>query len=81
MGGGWLVKVKGFREDMSLEEAQTLCLSTLKQGMEEKITCDNVDMATVAPEYKKFDQKEIETVLERVMALPNPMDAGNAPAS
>ena len=65
---------EGFREDMGLEEAQTLCLSTLKQVMEEKITCDNVDMAVVAPEYKMFDEKEIEAVLERVLALPNPMD-------
>ncbi|CAI5497044.1 unnamed protein product, partial [Closterium sp. Naga37s-1] len=40
-----------YNKDMSLEEAETLALSTLKQVMEEKVSATNVDIAKVAPTY------------------------------
>ena len=55
-----------FRKDMSLEEAATLALSTLKAVMEEKISASNVDIATVAPTYKLFSQAEVQAVIDRL---------------
>lgn len=39
-----------YKDDMTLEEAQILALSTLKQHMEEQLTNVNVELAIVTPE-------------------------------
>ncbi|GFH06425.1 20S proteasome alpha subunit E [Haematococcus lacustris] len=58
--------VEGWRKDLSLEEAETLALATLKQVMEEKVTSTNVDIARVAPEYHLYTTAEIEAVMARL---------------
>jgi CheY-like chemotaxis protein len=55
-----------FRADMSLVEAQTLALSTLKAVMEEKVSATNVDIATVAPTYTLFTQLQVQAVIDRL---------------
>ncbi len=55
-----------FRADMSLLEAQTLALSTLKAVMEEKVSATNVDIATVAPTYALFTQQQVQAVIDRL---------------
>ncbi|CAH8341051.1 unnamed protein product [Eruca vesicaria subsp. sativa] len=40
-----------FNKDLSLEEAEKITVSILKQVMEEKVTPNNVDIAKVAPAY------------------------------
>jgi 20S proteasome subunit alpha 5 len=51
---------------MTLEEAETLALSTLKQVMEEKVTSSNVDIAKVAPTYHLYKPEEVEAVIQRL---------------
>jgi 20S proteasome subunit alpha 5 len=55
-----------FRADMSLLEAQTLALSTLKAVMEEKVSATNVDIATVAPTYHLFTLPQVQAVIDRL---------------
>jgi 20S proteasome subunit alpha 5 len=57
-----------YRADMSLDEAATLALTTLKAVMEEKISASNVDIATVAPSYKLFTQAEVQAVIDSISA-------------
>ena len=57
-----------YRKDMSLDEAATLALTTLKAVMEEKISASNVDIATVAPTYKLFTQAEVQAVIDSISA-------------
>ncbi|KAI4313454.1 hypothetical protein L6164_026436 [Bauhinia variegata] len=38
-----------YNKDLTLQEAETIALSILKQVMEEKVTPNNVDIAKVAP--------------------------------
>jgi 20S proteasome subunit alpha 5 len=57
---------EAYREDMTLEEAEVLALSTLKQVMEEKVTSTNVDMAAVAPEWHLYSTEEVERVIQRL---------------
>lgn len=57
---------EAYREDMTLEEAEVLALSTLKQVMEEKVTSTNVDMAAVAPEWHLYSSEEVERVIQRL---------------
>eukprot|EP00249_Psilotum_nudum_P002695 c15819_g1_i1 orf=475-1191(-) len=52
-----------YNKEMTLEEAETLALSTLKQVMEEKITASNVDIAKVAPTYHLYTPSEVEAVI------------------
>uniref|UniRef100_A0A7R9ZCG2 Proteasome subunit alpha type n=1 Tax=Pseudictyota dubia TaxID=2749911 RepID=A0A7R9ZCG2_9STRA len=54
---------EGYSEDMSLEEAEELALSTLKQVMEEKIGTENVELARVTEE-KGFHIATVEEVGE-----------------
>ena len=51
---------------MTLLEAETLALSTLKAVMEEKVTSTNVDIAIVAPKYRLFTQAEVQAVIDRL---------------
>ena len=55
-----------YRADLTLAEAETLALSTLKAVMEEKVTSTNVDIATVAPTYRIFSQAEVQAVIDRL---------------
>ena len=55
-----------WREDLTLAEAESLALSTLKQVMEEKVTSTNVDIASVAPKYKLYSPEEVSAVIERL---------------
>eukprot|EP00270_Netrium_digitus_P001465 TRINITY_DN1159_c0_g1_i1.p1 TRINITY_DN1159_c0_g1~~TRINITY_DN1159_c0_g1_i1.p1 ORF type:complete len:239 (+),score=51.03 TRINITY_DN1159_c0_g1_i1:380-1096(+) len=55
-----------YNKDMSLKEAETLALTTLKQVMEEKVTATNVDIARVAPVYHLYSREEVEEVIGRL---------------
>lgn len=57
-----------YNENMTLEEAEELALSTLKQVMEEKISTDNIEMARVVPDkgFHIATTTEVGAVLERL---------------
>lgn len=55
-----------YRKDMTLQEAEVLALSTLKQVMEEKVTPTNVDIASVAPKWHLYTPAEVEAVIGRL---------------
>jgi len=56
-----------YSDTMTLEEAETLALTTLKQVMEEKISTDNIELARVTPEgFAICKPEEVATVLERL---------------
>ena len=55
-----------YRKDMTLREAETLALSTLKAVMEEKVSTLNVDMACVSPAYKVYSKEDIKAIIERL---------------
>jgi len=57
---------EGFRKEMSLGEACQLALSTLKAVMEEKVSSTNVDIATVAPEFKLWSTAEVQAEVDRL---------------
>ena len=59
---------ESYNEDMTLEEAEELALSTLKQVMEEKISTENVELARVTEEkgYHSATTEEVGAVLERL---------------
>jgi len=57
---------EAFRDDLTLEEAEVLALSTLKQVMEEKVTSTNVDIAKVAPTWHMYTGEEVEGVIARL---------------
>ncbi|KAK8514203.1 hypothetical protein V6N13_063107 [Hibiscus sabdariffa] len=48
-----------FNKDLTLQEAETIALSILKQVMEEKVTPNNVDIARVAPTYHLYTPSEL----------------------
>ena len=53
---------------MTLEEAEELALSTLKQVMEEKISTENIELARVVPGkgFHIATVEEVGLVLERL---------------
>ncbi|KAJ0981053.1 hypothetical protein J5N97_009308 [Dioscorea zingiberensis] len=53
-------------KDLTLQEAETIALSILKQVMEEKITPNNVDIAEVAPTYHLYTPAEVEAAISRL---------------
>ena len=56
-----------YSETATLLEAETLALSTLKQVMEEKITAENVELASVtAAGYRVYTPAEVLAVIERL---------------
>ncbi|KAK7392254.1 hypothetical protein VNO78_20686 [Psophocarpus tetragonolobus] len=55
-----------FNKDLTLQEAETIALSILKQVMEEKVTPNNVDIAKVAPTYHLYTPSEVEAVITRL---------------
>lgn len=58
----------GWREDLTLREAEELAIATLKQVMEDKIAPTNVDIAAVAPTWKLYSVEEVKQVIERIAA-------------
>eukprot|EP00300_Choanocystis_sp_HF-7_P030334 c39151_g1_i1.p1 GENE.c39151_g1_i1~~c39151_g1_i1.p1 ORF type:complete len:255 (+),score=41.79 c39151_g1_i1:35-766(+) len=60
---------ESYNKSMTLEEAETLALSTLKQVMEEKITASNVEIAAVTTKDRQFriyTSADLERVLARL---------------
>jgi len=59
---------EAYSESMTLEEAEELVLSTLKQVMEEKINTENVELARVTPEkgFHLATLEEVGAVLSRL---------------
>ncbi|KAF8389620.1 hypothetical protein HHK36_024139 [Tetracentron sinense] len=55
-----------YNKDITLQEAETIALSILKQVMEEKVTPNNVDIAKVAPNYHLYSPSEMEVVISRL---------------
>ncbi|MBA0739777.1 hypothetical protein Gogos_013013 [Gossypium gossypioides] len=55
-----------YNKDLTLQEAETIALSILKQVMEEKVTPNNVDIARVAPTYHLYTPSEVEAVITRL---------------
>mgnify|MGYP003318730294 CR=1 FL=1 len=53
-------------KEAALKEAETLALKTLKAVMEEKINVKNVDMASVAPTYAKYQDAAIQEIIDRL---------------
>ncbi|KAE9454687.1 hypothetical protein C3L33_13421, partial [Rhododendron williamsianum] len=48
-----------YNKDITLEEAETITLTILKQVIEEKVTPNNVDIAKVAPIYHLYTPSEV----------------------
>lgn len=59
---------ESYNENLTLEEAETLALSTLKQVMEEKISTENVELARVVPDkgFHIATAEEVGVALERL---------------
>lgn len=59
---------EAYSESMTLEEAEDLALTTLKQVMEDKISTENVELARVTPAkgFQIATPDEVGTVLERL---------------
>ena len=55
-----------YREDLTLEEAETMAMSTLKAVMEEKVNVKNVDFAVLkSPKFEVYDAKKIQEIIDR----------------
>merc|ERR1712238_179547 len=65
---GVALLLAGYDENMTLEEAENLALSTLKHVMEEKISTNNIEMARVVPKtgFRIASADEVGAVLERL---------------
>lgn len=59
---------ESYNENMTLEDAENLALSTLKQVMEEKISTENVELARVVPGkgFHIATAEEVGVVLNRL---------------
>jgi len=57
-----------FHKSLTLEEAETLVLKTLKQVMEEKLDAKNVQLASVTQEngFRIYTDEEMSTVVARL---------------
>jgi len=57
-----------YTRSMTLKEAETLALQTLKQVMEETISSTNVEIAsiTVAKKFKIYNTEELSAILSRL---------------
>jgi 20S proteasome subunit alpha 5 len=56
---------ESYTEEMTLQEAQKLAISTLKQHMEEKLTNTNVELAIVTPSkgFHIADVAELDAII------------------
>lgn len=60
-----------YNKDMTVQEAETLALTVLRQVMEEKLSKVNVEVATILASTKKFKQysdSELEGIIQRLPA-------------
>lgn len=58
---------ESYSDSLTMEEAETLALSTLKQVMEEKINTENVELAKVTKEgFVVAKKEEVGEVLARL---------------
>ena len=58
-----------YKENMTLEEAETLALFVLRQVMEEKINSSNVEIASASgSKFRVYSVAETETILSRLPA-------------
>lgn len=58
-----------YNKSLTLKEAETLALSTLKQVMEEKVNATNVEMASVTVGsglFKIYTKEQLEEVIGRL---------------
>ena len=57
-----------FHKSLTLEEAETLVLKTLKQVMEEKLDSKNVQLASVTKDkgFRIYSDEEMSVVVERL---------------
>jgi 20S proteasome subunit alpha 5 len=61
-----------YNKDMTLKEAETLALTTLRSVMEEKINSVNIEVAVISVATKKFQLYTKEALEELIKALPAP---------
>lgn len=56
-----------YNSSLTLEEAQTIAMETLKQVMEEKISTKNVEVATVTPAdgYKMLGAAQVQSIIDQ----------------
>jgi len=60
-----------YNQDMTLQEAETLALTCLRQVMEEKLSKVNIELASISKETKQFkliSGEELEGVIKRLPA-------------
>lgn len=58
---------ESYSDSFTLEEAENLALSTLKQVMEEKISADYVEVASVTKEgFKSYGKEALDAILARI---------------
>eukprot|EP00636_Phaeomonas_parva_P006780 CAMPEP_0118854148 /NCGR_PEP_ID=MMETSP1163-20130328/2472_1 /TAXON_ID=124430 /ORGANISM="Phaeomonas parva, Strain CCMP2877" /LENGTH=239 /DNA_ID=CAMNT_0006786827 /DNA_START=198 /DNA_END=917 /DNA_ORIENTATION=+ len=58
---------ESYNDNLSFTEAEDLALSTLKMVMEENITSDNVEIASVKAEgYHTYSAEELQTIIDRL---------------
>jgi len=61
-----------YNKDMTLKEAETLALTTLRSVMEEKLSSINIEVATIPASTKKFALYTKEELEEVIKQLPAP---------
>merc|ERR1711981_458377 len=69
-----------YNKSMTLVEAETLAMKTLKQVMEEKLTATNVEIASVSAETGKFTVYSKEALEAVIARIPDVDPLGDAPA-
>merc|ERR1712232_246834 len=68
-----------YNKDMSLQEAETMALTVLRQVMEEKLSKDNIEVARMPKATGKFTQirgSELEEIINRLPARTLPTLGG-----
>jgi len=61
-----------YSEALTMEDAEVLALTTLKQVMEDQLTMENVDLASVTKEkgFALYTSDQVQAVVDRVASLP-----------
>lgn len=65
---------EGYKDDMSLEDAQCLALVVLRQVMEEKLTNKNVQLSIIALTTKKLHHCTVDEIQTLIGKLPAPQE-------
>lgn len=61
-----------YNQDMTLKEAQTLALTVLRQVMEEKLGKENIEVAMISAETKRFHSLSLQELEDVISRLPAP---------